>query len=229
VTLPTVELRESADSKQKKKTEMRVVNEDGYARYDEVFVFDVASSLVGELRVQLFKKADSVLQNKAVVANAGIYVKNIVAHVTAHGTIEKDFKLFSKDGVAMGGSVRLAVEYRETNGTRDGATGKNRAPASASPVTSARAGSGDENAHRVDDAHRRDDAAVSNGTTVGTDVRQTPKGKKPREETDDESVYSLTDGLEEAIRSYIRSRVVAAACGVLAVAALAARIFGGRS
>lgn len=65
----------------------------------------------GELRVQLFKKAQSVTGSKPVVANAGVYVKNIVPHIAAHGSIDKDFKLFTKDGKSVGGSVRLLVDF----------------------------------------------------------------------------------------------------------------------
>ena len=48
---------------------------------------------------------------KAVVANAGIFVKNIVAHVVNNGAIDKTFKLFSRDGSASGGSVRLLIDF----------------------------------------------------------------------------------------------------------------------
>lgn len=65
----------------------------------------------GELRVQLFKKAQSVTGSKPVVANAGVYVKNIVPIIAAHGSIDKDFKLFTKDGKSVGGSVRLLVDF----------------------------------------------------------------------------------------------------------------------
>jgi hypothetical protein len=73
----------------------------------------VSAELTGELRVQLFKKSESVMGGKAVVANAGIYVKNIVSHVLQHGAIDKQFKLFTKDGKAMGGAVHLIVAYEE--------------------------------------------------------------------------------------------------------------------
>ena len=65
----------------------------------------------GELRVQLFKEAQSVTGSKPVVANAGVYVKNIVPIIAAHGSIDKDFKLFTKDGKNVGGSVRLLVDF----------------------------------------------------------------------------------------------------------------------
>ena len=66
----------------------------------------------GELRVQLFKKADqSATDSKPVVANAGVYVKNIVSHIAAHGSIDKDFKLFTKDGKSAGASVRLVLDF----------------------------------------------------------------------------------------------------------------------
>ena len=46
-----------------------------------------------------------------MVANAGVYVKNIVPIIAAHGSIDKDFKLFTKDGKSVGGSVRLLVDF----------------------------------------------------------------------------------------------------------------------
>jgi hypothetical protein len=88
------------------------VPKDGALVYGETFVFDVAPGHAGELRVQLFKKREGIVaDSKAVVANAGVYVKNIVTHITAHGAIDKDFKLFSKGGEASGGFVRLRVLY----------------------------------------------------------------------------------------------------------------------
>ena len=71
----------------------------------------------GELRVQLFKKADqSATDSKPVVANAGVYVKNIVSHIAAHGSIDKDFKLFTKDGKSAGASVRLVLDFTPDEG-----------------------------------------------------------------------------------------------------------------
>ena len=125
-----VELRESATSKQKRKTAMVPVPKDGALVYGETFVFDVAPGHAGELRVQLFKKREGIVaDSKAVVANAGVYVKNIVTHITAHGAIDKDFKLFSKGGEASGGFVRLRVLY-EAIANETGAPGETaRAPA----------------------------------------------------------------------------------------------------
>ena len=65
-----------------------------------------------ELRVQLFKKADqSATGSKPVVARAGLFVENIVSHIAAHGSIEKDFKLFTKDDESAGASVRLVLDF----------------------------------------------------------------------------------------------------------------------
>ena len=88
---------------------------DGALAYGDAFDFDVAAGHAGELRVQLFKKHASALapNAKTVVANAGVYVKNIVSHIAAHGDIDKDFKLFSKGGEASGGFVRLRVAFEE--------------------------------------------------------------------------------------------------------------------
>lgn len=72
---------------------------------------DVDANYIGELRVQLCKKNESIMAGKAVVANAGIYVKNIVSHINQHGTIDKEFTLFAKDGKAAGGSVHLRIDF----------------------------------------------------------------------------------------------------------------------
>jgi hypothetical protein len=72
---------------------------------------NVPASYAGEFRIQLYKQKESVMGGKAVVANAGIFVKNIVAHVVNNGAIDKTFKLFSKDGSASGGSVRLLIDF----------------------------------------------------------------------------------------------------------------------
>lgn len=74
-------------------------------------VSDVAASYAGELRVQLFKKNETIMGGKAVVANAGIYVKNIVSHIQQHGAIDKEFTLFTKDGKSAGGSVHLKIAF----------------------------------------------------------------------------------------------------------------------
>ena len=115
------------DSKQKRKTAMKAVDENGVLRFNDdasnCFVFDVNSELSGELRVQLFKKSEStIINSKTVVANAGIYVKNIVTHILAHGQIDKVFKLFTKDGAAAGGEVQMRVNF-EMNDTGYGQTG----------------------------------------------------------------------------------------------------------
>ena len=77
---------------------------------------DVSASYGGELRVQLFKKNESMMGGKAVVANAGIYVKNIVAHIQQHGAIAKEFTLFTKDGKSAGGSVNLKIDFIPVGG-----------------------------------------------------------------------------------------------------------------
>ena len=49
--------------------------------------------------------------DKAAVANAGVYVKNIVSYINTNGSIDKEFKLFSKEGQALGGNVRLKIDF----------------------------------------------------------------------------------------------------------------------
>lgn len=125
-----VELRESADSKQKRKTAMVPVPADGALAYGDAFDFDVAAGHAGELRVQLFKKTSALAPNaKTAVANAGVYVKNIVSHIAAHGVIDKDFKLFSKGGEASGGFVRLRVAFEAFEEDAAGDAGGDAAPA----------------------------------------------------------------------------------------------------
>ena len=46
-----------------------------------------------------------VHQATAGAANAGVYVKNIVSYINTNGSIDKEFKLFSKEGQALGGNV----------------------------------------------------------------------------------------------------------------------------
>ena len=77
---------------------------------------DVAPNYVGELRVQLFKKNETIMGGKAVVANAGIYVKNIVSHIQQNGSIDKEFTLFTKDGKSAGGSVSLKIAFAPSGG-----------------------------------------------------------------------------------------------------------------
>ena len=136
-----VELRESADSKQKRKTAMVPVPADGALAYGDAFDFDVAAGHAGELRVQLFKKHASALapNAKTVVANAGVYVKNIVSHIAAHGVIDKDFKLFSKGGEASGGFVRLRVAFEAFEEDAAGDAGGDAAPAESEAVQKAAA------------------------------------------------------------------------------------------
>ena len=76
----------------------------------------MVASYAGELRVQLFKKNESIMGGKAVVANAGIYVKNIVSHINQHGGIDKEFTLFTKDGKSAGGSVHLRIDFVPVDG-----------------------------------------------------------------------------------------------------------------
>lgn len=76
----------------------------------------VGSDYAGEIRVQLFKKNESIMGGKAVVANAGIYVKNIVSHVNQNGPIDKEFTLFTKDGKSAGGSVHLKINFVSVDG-----------------------------------------------------------------------------------------------------------------
>lgn len=55
--------------------------------------------------------------DKAAVANAGVYVKNVVSYINSNGSIDKEFKLFSKDGEALGGNVRLKIDFKPADPT----------------------------------------------------------------------------------------------------------------
>ena len=89
------------------------VPKDGALAYGDAFAFDVAPGHVGELRVRLVKKRARALalDAKPVVACAGLYAKNLIAHITAHGAIDKAFELFTEGGDPSGGFVRLRVAY----------------------------------------------------------------------------------------------------------------------
>ena len=55
--------------------------------------------------------------DKAAVANAGVYVKNVVSYINSNGSIDKEFKLFSKEGEALGGNVRLKIDFKPADPT----------------------------------------------------------------------------------------------------------------
>ena len=179
------------------------VPKDGALVYGETFVFDVAPGHAGELRVQLFKKREGLVADaKAVVANAGVYVKNIVTHITAHGAIDKDFKLFSKGGEASGGFVRLRVAYEAiADDTNAGETVALAAPA------------GDENADPANAANAANAAAAK--------IQASWKGKKTREVTRESLSRKKNAGRKTGRLS---PASVAKACGVVAVAAFAASV-----
>jgi len=170
---------------------------DGALAYGDAFDFDVAAGHAGELRVQLFKKHASALapNAKTVVANAGVYVKNIVSHIAAHGDIDKDFKLFSKGGEASGGFVRLRVAFEEDAA---GDAGAGDADVAAAPA----------------DAEAARKAAAK--------IQASWKGKKTRDfvrsgrENNNTNANKNTNGVSPAS--------VAKACGVVAVAAFAASV-----
>ena len=195
-----VELRESATSKQKRKTLMVPVPKDGALVYGETFVFDVAPGHAGELRVQLFKKREGIVaDSKAVVANAGVYVKNIVSHIAAHGVIDKDFKLFSKGGEASGGFVRLRVAFEESEEDAAGDAGD--ADVAAAPA----------------DAEAARKAAAK--------IQASWKGKKTRDGFRSRtSEKKNTHAKEKESNGSVSPASVAAACGVVAVAAFAASV-----
>lgn len=171
---------------------------DGALAYGDAFDFDVAAGHAGELRVQLFKKHASALapNAKIAVANAGVYVKNIVSHIAAHGVIDKDFKLFSKGGEASGGFVRLRVAFEESEEDAAGDAGD--ADVAAAPA----------------DAEAARKAAAK--------IQASWKGKKTRDfvrsgrENNNTNANKNTNGVSPAS--------VAKACGVVAVAAFAASV-----
>ena len=198
-----VELRESADSKQKRKTAMVPVPADGALAYGDAFDFDVAAGHAGELRVQLFKKHASALapNAKTVVANAGVYVKNIVSHIAAHGVIDKDFKLFSKGGEASGGFVRLRVAFEAFEEDAAGDAGGD-------------AGGDADVAAAPADSEAAQKAAAT--------IQASWKGKKTRD-----GVRFLSREKKETKKSngsVSPFASVAAACGAVAVAAFAASV-----
>ena len=198
-----VELRESATSKQKRKTLMVPVPKDGALVYGETFVFDVAPGHAGELRVQLFKKREGIVaDSKAVVANAGVYVKNIVTHITAHGAIDKDFKLFSKGGEASGGFVRLRVLYEAIADETVDRRSTTETPA------------GDENAD------------PANENAAAAKIQASWKGKKTRDVTRESLAKEKQKnaGHKTGPTGPMSPASVAKACGVVAVAALAASV-----
>ena len=181
---------------------------DGALAYGDAFDFDVAAGHAGELRVQLFKKHASALapNAKTVVANAGVYVKNIVSHIAAHGDIDKDFKLFSKGGEASGGFVRLRVAFEEDAA---GDAGAGDAGVAAAPAGTR----GDENA---------DPAETEAAQKAAAKIQASWKGKKTRDfvrsgrENNNTNANKNTNGVSPAS--------VAKACGVVAVAAFAASV-----
>ena len=179
---------------------------DGALAYGDAFDFDVAAGHAGELRVQLFKKHASALapNAKTVVANAGVYVKNIVSHIAAHGDIDKDFKLFSKGGEASGGFVRLRVAFEED---RDAGDAGDVAAAPAPAGTR-----GDENADPADTTEAAQKAAAK--------IQASWKGKKTR----DDLVRSGRENNNTKANKSLNPASVAKACGVVAVAAFAASV-----
>ena len=180
---------------------------DGALAYGDAFDFDVAAGHAGELRVQLFKKHASALapNAKTVVANAGVYVKNIVSHIAAHGDIDKDFKLFSKGGEASGGFVRLRVAFEEDAIAGDAGDAKENAAAPAGTR-------GDENADPADTTEAAQKAAAK--------IQASWKGKKTR----DDLVRSGRENNNTKANKSLNPASVAKACGVVAVAAFAASV-----
>ena len=182
---------------------------DGALAYGDAFDFDVAAGHAGELRVQLFKKHASALapNAKTVVANAGVYVKNIVSHIAAHGDIDKDFKLFSKGGEASGGFVRLRVAFEEDVSLGDAGDDVERSVAAAPAGTR-----GDENADPADTTEAAQKAAAK--------IQASWKGKKTR----DDLVRSGRENNNTKANKSLNPASVAKACGVVAVAAFAASV-----
>lgn len=181
---------------------------DGALAYGDAFDFDVAAGHAGELRVQLFKKHASALapNAKTVVANAGVYVKNIVSHIAAHGDIDKDFKLFSKGGEASGGFVRLRVAFEEDAIAGD--AGEKNAGVAAAPAGTR----GDENADPANTTEAAQKAAAK--------IQASWKGKKTR----DDLVRSGRENNNTKANKSLNPASVAKACGVVAVAAFAASV-----
>ena len=172
----------------------------------------MSAELTGELRVQLFKKSESVMGGKAVVANAGIYVKNIVSHVLQHGAIDKQFKLFTKDGKAMGGAVHLIVAYEEDPpGPEATAEGSNdlRTNAEEGAPASSDGGGGAEEA------------------AAATKIQATWKGARARR---DHRARRRGGAIVPGVAARLREAnpAVLGAAGALALGVLAAALGGGR-
>ena len=168
----------------------------------------VSAELTGELRVQLFKKSESVMGGKAVVANAGIYVKNIVSHVLQHGAIDKQFKLFTKDGKAMGGAVHLIVAYEEDP---------------PGPEATA-AGSNDLRTNAEEGAPAASDKAEA---AAATKIQATWKGARARR---DHRARRRGGAIGPGVAARLREAnpAVLGAAGALALGVLAAALGGGR-
>lgn len=114
-----VELREPSTECTKVKTEPTIVGSDAVIEFGAANVFDVFSDLEAELRVQLCRKKHNHLFGKSTktVANAGIFVKQIVQYVEReHKPIEKEFNLFSKDGTSSGQKLKLKLSYTPIGG-----------------------------------------------------------------------------------------------------------------
>lgn len=166
----------------------------------------MSAELTGELRVQLFKKSESVMGGKAVVANAGIYVKNIVSHVLQHGAIDKQFKLFTKDGKALGGAVHLIVAYEEDP---------------PGPEATA-AGSNDLRTNAEEGA-----PAPSEEAAAATKIQATWKGARARR---DHRARRRGAAIGPGVAARLREAnpAVLGAAGALALGVLAAALGGGR-
>ena len=114
------------------------------------------------------------VDSSAVVANAGIFVKQIITHVGNYGDIDKEFNLFTKDGQTAGGNLHLKISYIPANGQALPSTRKPApAPAASDPKKKAPAAQPsvgrDLKAHTLSD----DDAA----RVIQTNVRKHLKAK----------------------------------------------------
>lgn len=210
-----VELRESVDTKQKRKTPMRKADENGVWAFIDVFDFSVTDDLAGELRVQLFGKSDtSVMNSKAVVANAGIYVKNIVGHVVTHGEIDKTFKLFTKDGATTGGEVRLRVAFT-ASATKH------------SVDTKDSVGAGVESNAPAVSVETSEEGSIGDETTIETETNETesaqsaPAAKETRKhgESSGDEKERKAPGASEKAQGGVSPLHKAVACGVFAIGA----------
>jgi len=100
---------------QKRKTEMKeVVNH--AIMFDDAFEFEIDEERNTELRILLFKqKTSSFIGGKKAVANAAFHVKQILLNCElVGGEIDKYFNLFNREGNAVGGQVRLKLNYFPT-------------------------------------------------------------------------------------------------------------------